>query len=493
VVELYCHLTVEGNLDRLNTTRPLMRPFALALSQNLPILLVCLWIVVFSVAVKAQTAHLSVVITSPTEVIVSVENAQPRQAWSFRNVSGSAMGIAERIEDFKAATQVKRIAAGQFRSDSLTKSYQYRIRPSLPSPRDVAHVSWLNDQCGLLMLADLVPEELSDVSISFQLPTGWRVHSSIAPDEQRHYRVADPEKAVFFVSRASRQRTKVVAGVDYDLVVSGLWPVSDDKIMKAAAKVVEKYVALTGYRLLHKSVVVLAPLPVAVGSTQWRAETRGNTVVLLVDPRATFKNWSGQFGVIFTHEILHLWVPNSLPLKGDYDWFFEGFTLYTALLTSLNLKLINFPEYLATLGRVYDSYLSYPDTLTLIEASERRWTNPTPVVYDKGMLTAFLYDLSIRKDSSSQSSVLDVYPKLFASRSIEPADGNEVIIKILASAPDTQALSKSYVEGRKPLDLETVLPGYGLQLDTKGSSSRLTVKAGLTRDEVRLLRSLGYR
>ena len=109
--------------------------------------------------------------------------------------------------------------------------------------------------------------------------------------------------------------------------------------LKAAGKVIEKYLALTGFKLSAKNVVMIAPLPVAVGSAKWRAETRGSTVVLLMDPQATVTNWKGQLGVIFTHELLHLWVPNSLRLEGDYDWFFEGFTLYTALVTALELKV----------------------------------------------------------------------------------------------------------------------------------------------------------
>ena len=83
-------------------------------------------------------------------------------------------------------------------------------------------------------------------------------------------------------------------------------------------------------------------------------------------------NWKGQLEVIFSHEVLHLWVPNALQLRGDYDWFFEGFTLYTALLTALDLKAIDFREYLDTLARVYDSYISYPNVLSLIEAHHSR-------------------------------------------------------------------------------------------------------------------------
>ena len=45
---------------------------------------------------------------------------------------------------------------------------------------------------------------------------------------------------------------------------------------------------------------------------------------------------------------------------GDYDWFFEGFTLYIALQTALKLKLIRFQGVLNTLERVYNSYFLTP-------------------------------------------------------------------------------------------------------------------------------------
>ena len=109
------------------------------------------------------------------------------------------------------------------------------------------------------------------------------------------------------------------------------------------------------------------------------------------------------------------------------------------------------------------------------------------------MLVAFLYDLIVRKESNGKVSVRDVYQKLFALRSLGSADGNDVIIKLLTSTRDTQGFSKSYIEGRNRLDLEMILPAYGLQLDSKGSTSRLNVSKTLTHDERKLVRSLGYR
>jgi predicted metalloprotease with PDZ domain len=278
-----------------------------------------------------------------------------------------------------------------------------------------------------------------------------------------------------------------------ELVVSGVWKFKDSDAIEAAGNVLKKYWELTGYRLPGRSTVMIAPLPVQVGSTKWRAEARGSTVLLLIDPAASFTKWIGQLGVIFTHELLHLWVPNSLHLDGDYDWFFEGFTLYTALRTALELKIISFKEFLATLARVYDSYLSYPDDLSLIDASERRWTTSGSFVYDKGMLAAFLYDLQLRTQSAGKITLADRYREIFARPAADHVNANEVIIAVLGLSPAARDFTKSYIENSTRLELERLLPPYGLTLDSSGSSSQLRVSRALSPDQKRLLRSLGLR
>jgi predicted metalloprotease with PDZ domain len=307
------------------------------------------------------------------------------------------------------------------------------------------------------------------------------------------YSVQDPERAVFFVGRSLRKASKTIAGIDFEFVISGSWPFKDVSVVKAATRVVQKYFELTEFRLPGKTVIMLAPFPLSTSSAKWKAETRGSSLMLLMDPQAHIENWTAQLGVIFTHEILHLWVPNSLALQGDYDWFFEGFTLYVALVTALELRLIDFQEYLDTLARVYDSYLSYADNLSLIEAAERRWTSSAPAVYDKGMLVAFLYDLIVRRESNARSTLQDRYRLLFGSHATAPGDGNEVIINLLRSSPATRDFPKSYIESRNVLELEKALSVYGLLLDSSGASSRLRVNNVLTRDQRQLLHSLGYR
>ena len=432
------------------------------------VVLLGLWAGVFGVAVDEARGQVTIQVrdivkisvSSPAEIRIRIDMRAPRRAWSFRNAYAGVLGLGERIEQFRAFgtngadAGAKKIVAGEFRTEVYATPIEYVVKLPTPGAADVAHVSWLAGESGFLMLADLLPEELTDVLVELSLPAGWSAQCSVEALAPGHFKVADPEQTVFFIGRSLRKQSKRVNGVTIESVIDGAWPFKDDAVLTAASKVLEKYLTLTGFTLTSKNVVMIAPLPVAVGSVKWRAETRGSTVVLLMDPHATIANWQGQLGIIFTHELLHLWVPNALRLQGDYDWFFEGFTLYTALVTALELKFIDRNEYVATLARVYDAYLSRPDELSLIDASERRWTTGNSVVYDKGMLVAFLYDLAIRKDSGGKIWLGDVYKRLFARAATQPANGNEVIIQLLSSTPAGADLAKSYIEGQRELDLK---------------------------------------
>ncbi|HEY6659537.1 MAG TPA: hypothetical protein VI031_00290 [Pyrinomonadaceae bacterium] len=451
-------------------------------------------ICVSCISVKAAIrSSVRISITKPGEIRIEADLPSPLSSWSFRNAYAGVLGIAARVEGFRAQDAViSKAAPGEFRSDRDASRISYSVRLSEPTPADVSHVSWLVGERGFLMFADLLPVEVTSVSAEFVVPTGWTVESSIPREANGKYQVAEPEKAVFFLGRSLSKTSTTVGGMPLEIVLNGTSPFKERDALRPASRVMQRYLALTGFRLPGKSMIMIASLPVSVGSIKWRAETRGSTVVLLVDPNARVENWKGQLGVIFTHELLHLWVPNSLRFDGDYDWFFEGFTLYTALRTALELRIINFKEFLDTLARVYDSYLSYADDLSLIEASARRWTTPGSLVYDKGMLVAFLYDLMMRKESAGRTTLADRYRDLFSRRVTDKADGNEAIIALLGSTPAFSDFTKSYIENSTRVELERILPAYGLSLDSTGKSSQLRVSPDLKEDQKLVLRSLGY-
>jgi hypothetical protein len=380
--------------------------------------------------------------------------------------------------------------------DAQADALNYTVQIPPDRPGDLAHVSWLTRESGLLMLADLLPESLlkeHTIDVMFDVPSGLNVSSGFTPEGQNRFLVTEPDTGVFIIGARLDAQSKEINGRRAKVVVSDKWRFSGKDVLKSAIKMTDCYGALTGSALNRTATVLIGPLPKTDSTASWKAETRGSTVVLLLNRDAPVKNWIGQIGIILTHELFHLWVPNSLLLSGDYDWFFEGFTLYVALQTALQLRLINFQEYLDTLARVYDSYLSYADEESLIEASERRWTSSVPQVYDKGMLVAFLYDLTIKKESSEESSLLAKYRTLFSTRAAEQQDANDVIIRLLTSSPATERIARSYIRGRERLELEKMLPAFGFYLSSDASKSRLSVSKDLDNPQKHLLRSLGYR
>jgi predicted metalloprotease with PDZ domain len=247
--------------------------------------------------------------------------------------------------------------------------------------------------------------------------------------------------------------------------------------------------------LKRDSILMLVPFPENAEQGRWSAEARGNAVVLLMGSAGSRKQRLARLGILLSHELFHLWVPNSLALDGDYDWFFEGFTLYQALLTDVRLGLISFDDYLETLGRVYSSYLASlgADNLSLIDASERRWTTSASVVYDKGMLVAFVYDLVVRSRTNCKTSVSDVYRKLFGANSTRHGNANETIIRLLGEPAGMEAFVKEHVEGSGKPDFAAQFTRHGLQVQTVGARPRLRVGPGLDKTEREVLACLGYK
>ncbi|HET6648443.1 MAG TPA: hypothetical protein VFH01_14030 [Pyrinomonadaceae bacterium] len=426
--------------------------------------------------------------------------------WSFRNIYAGIGNLGARVENFKVhadgqSVTVRNLAPGEFRSSKEVSKFSYEIVLGERSrAAELSHVSWINRERGFLMLADLLPrfgrETLtpSKLSVDFQLPAGWSVASANLPDSDRRYSITDIDNAVFYIGRELREKSKFIDSMELGLITSGNWPFSDDDALKIAARIVKEHSKLTQYRLKRRAVVFLAPLSGMEGPDRWTAETRGATVVLLMGRNAGQKALLGRLGVVLAHELFHLWVPNALALKGEYDWFFEGFTLYQALLTSVRLNLIKFDGYLDTMARVYDSYRSLPDhdKLSLIEASERRWTAAPSFVYDKGMLVAFIHDLKLRQSVRNKTSA-DIYPELFRTAVTTSLDANEVIMSVLNRPPGMSQFFEDYVQNGGDIPLDAILAQYGLRVETKDFRSRILIKKDLSAEQRLLLRSLGYR
>lgn len=462
-------------------------------------------------SIEARSLRVRISVTSGAPGLIGVELEFPsaRNALSFRNTYGGVLGLGERIEMPEAIRAsgekiaVQKLAPGEFQTAEKFTRFRYDVRLVQPArPAQMSHVSWLNREHGLLMLADLLPlaKDSDDVSlalITVDVPPGWTVASNAKHDGSL-FSTAEPENAVFMIGPSVHEKSYQLATNNLTIISSGKWPFSDKDASRIAGKLIGEYTRVTRFELKQNAVIMLIPFPGEAGPESWSAETRGNDVVLLLGRNASSRRVLSRLGIVLSHEIFHLWVPNSLKLSGDYDWFFEGFTLYQALRMALRLRFISFDDYLKTIARVYDSYLSAVDhdRLSLIEASERRWTTSSSLVYEKGMLAAFIYDLSLRNLTKCRGSLDDVYSKLFQLSATGQGSANEIIIKLLSEQPGLESFAKDNIESAGKFDLEPVVSPYGLQVQrgTSGANTtKLVVRHNLNKEQRILFDCIGNR
>jgi predicted metalloprotease with PDZ domain len=467
------------------------------------------------VPLQAQTleVRISVASTAPARIKIDARLPYDANTLSFRNAYGGVLGLGERIEAVEgirtsgASVRGEKLAPGEFRLPEKLARFVYEVNLAGPlRPADLSRVSSLNSDYGVLMMADLLPHStgaggrFASTAFKIDVPGGWSVFSNIKSEGSQvsthDFSTEDPDTAVFLVGSSLHKKRQQFPAADFSVVASGEWSFSDNDATKLAGKILQEYSRITRFELKREAVLMLIPYPGDAGPENWSAETRGNVTVLAFGRKGNRKNSLLRLGIALSHELFHLWVPNSLKLEGDYDWFFEGFTLYQALRMDLQLGFISFDAYLQTIAGVYDSYRSAPDRdrLSLIEESQRRWTTSSSAVYVKGMLLAFIYDLSVRKNTNCAASLDDVYTELFRLSATGQESANETIIGLLGAREGLKTFGQDYVERVAKIDLETILPAYGIQMGSSGSgATKLALGRNLSETQRYLLGCIGYR
>lgn len=458
---------------------------------------------------QSVDARISVVSLSPARVKVEGTRSQGTTAWSFRNVYASVIGLGERIENLTlhdqtgANVSVRKLAPGEYTAASTANAFSYEVKLEPPQPAtDAAYVSWLTNERGFLMLGDLLPLAVNEkgaqasATVRFTLPANWSIASNEKKRADGRFEITDAEQGVFFVGQDVRQKHERTGSIDFTFITAGDWAFTDEEAVKMAASILKDHADTIGWAGRTSAALVLSPYPRPMSAERWSAETRGGTVMLLSGRSPSKAAGLAQLSVPLSHELFHLWVPNALALDGNYDWFYEGFTMYQAMRSGMRLRLLTFQDYLNALGRAYDVYRSAKnsDKLSLLEASQQRWGGATMLVYHKGMLAAFLYDLTLRQRSGGKRSLDDVYSELFRRRRAGEAgkDGNAEVIAALNSQGGMQDFTRRYVESASNIDLESAITPFGLRVERGGARTHVMVSESLTRNQRDLLRKFGY-
>lgn len=430
-----------------------------------------------------------------------------------RSIAGIE-NLGERISDLTLTDKdgkiisYKKLIAGEYLAEEAASNFSYKIDLT-PSKKlsSMAHVSWLNDEKGILMLDDLLPQFgwAASAKINFEMPDGWTVTANEKTSGKNSFFIENAEKAIFLVGKDLREKGFLIGeGWRYknlsegryslDIAISGEWLFSDAEAVDTAREVLGEYEKIFGEFPSIRMQIFLVRFPKEVKLGNWEAETRGSNVVILSSDMP-FKTQSVQrLHEQLRHELFHLWIPNNLALSGSYDWFYEGFALYQSLRTAVALNRIRFEDFLDTLGRAYDLDNMQSQKVSLIEASKNRWSGANPQIYARGMLVAFLTDVALLRESKGKRSVADIFRALYEKhrKPNSPQDGNAAIINILESHAELRPLVERYIKGAENIAWQTDLESIGIETNGENFPIKLTVKAKLKGRQKDLLDELGY-
>jgi hypothetical protein len=432
----------------------------------------------------------------------------PRAIWSFQDSYAGVLGLGGRIENLEVfdgqgtRVEVRKKAPGQFESVAQATKFKYEVNLALVTrSSDAALISWLTVERGVLMLGDLLPLDLiSRVDLRIDVPPGWSASSAEIKSSQNEFQIGDADRAVIAVGRSLRVSLRTLSGTQFNLFTDGDWAFQDSEALDLAGKILKLHADLAGAVPCKQTALVILPFPSPMAADKWNAQTRGCTAVLLMGKQPSRVGALSQLGNALTHELFHLWIPNGLALQGDYDWFYEGFTVYQGARIAMRMGLLTFTEFMTAVARAYDGISSAKDVnqLSLVEASKRRWTTGTSAVYSKAMVIAFLYDLNLRYQSKGKRSLDDVYRNIFRSQktsgpssSPQGNDGNAVVMAAL-DAQLERGFVQRFLNGPVNIDLQTELAPFGLRVEKFGFRTRIVAEEKLTKRQRDLLRELGY-
>lgn len=409
-----------------------------------------------------------------------------RVAMRFVDAFAGVDRLSERLHSLKVtgaqgATLPLEIRGGGvylFRADAPARPVNIRYEMRLArafDPAQFALVSGIGAQTAVLILADLLPyfcvgEESCAPShlaatVKIAPPAGWRI-ATTEPGRGDGYDVPDLSHAVFFLGRL-REQTAKIGQMNLRIALGGEWNFRDQEMFSLAEAIARDQQQMLGGMEHGEFLVTLAPFPQPLTGLRSSAVTLGHTVVLLLNPnnddRQTFKHYQRHLA----HEMFHFYLPNAFRIREHFDWFWEGFTRYVALMTLARLRVVNLREYLDAITAEYGAYRFNPSRtqLSLLAASTEKFASAASyeLVYRKGMLVAALYDLELRWQSRGKNNLADVMKSLYQNCAMTGREtGNREILQEMNRWGSFARLISDEIEGVKEIDLVGAVKAYGL-------------------------------
>ncbi len=430
--------------------------------------------------------------------VANFERKDPLSFYFLTSVPGSR-AIADRISDLKLTKKdgstvgYRKLGPGEFLAEEKYDTWSYTVAASGSNTTTAsAHASWIADDKAVIMLDDLLPKfagvARTSGSVTIKIPAGWQIETTGTHQTDGSFLVTDVDRSVFLLGRNLTVSTSTSGP---KIVLAGKFLFTEAEAAAMSAEIFAEYQKLLGERAEAAEILIIR-YPDGVQPGAWQAETRGNTLTI-VSSDMNFRTQSLQrLHEQLRHEIFHLWLPNGVDLTGNYDWFYEGFALYESLKLAVALNRIRFDDFLDTLSRAYSIDAHQTHRRSLVDASRDRFTGNDTQVYARGMLVAFLADVSILDASRGRRSVSDLLRKIVSehARPHPPADALTTVLAAMRSEGVAPDIIAKYVQGTEDFDLSALRAATAIELTAERNSFAVNAKRS-SRQKV-LLDKLGY-
>ena len=412
--------------------------------------------------------------------------------------SGDRISAVEAYGENGAPVEVKKF--GPFEYLALGAYHRVVVKRTLERPDELnqlAFRSWLKLDEGILSLEDLLPEQLQkDVVVRFVLPQGVFAIGAGKGKDGRTFQFDDATRCVVLVARDPVYGTSSYGTGSFLLASVGQWPISPSEKMGMLTGILRYYhESLKADPVGEPVVILVRPSAAEFPPNRWAAQVKGSTA-LIVSTGVPFGGGqeSQRLHEQLRHELFHLWMPNSVALKGRYDWFYEGFAQYESLKMAVAANRIRFEDMLSTLARAHDVTAADSFPISLIEASAKRFQGSESRLYAKGLLVAFMIDVEMMSASDARRGSADLLREIYTRhrRPAAMADGNESIIEVMDVLPELRPIVDSYVKGKSPVKIEPYLEKAGLAVDPSAQATLLTATSKPTDLQKKVLERLGY-
>lgn len=359
-----------------------------------------------------------------------------------------------------------------------------QMREAARDPGNYALTSSLSREAGFLLLSDLLPEicisnqcQDNNLQLSLKLPAEWSTATTEAKTDD-FYTIPDWRKATFFIGKL-RRKTLQANQMKVEVAIAGEHSIRDEEVTNIAKAIADEQSKMLGAVNKNNYLVTLAPFPIPITGLRSSALTRGRTVIMMMNAEPAEKLALKHFQKHLAHEMFHYYLPEGLTVRENFDWFWEGFTRYLALLTLHRLRLFDLPVMLEEMSYEYQFYSYNPlrNKLSLVDLSPEKFANPASyeLIYHKGTLVAWLYDLELRTQTDGRKNVLTVMRDLYQAYGNNQQEiGNREIVEALGKAAKLDSFTNDYIKGTKEIDLTERLKKYGLSVE--GNVTKLSIK-----------------